>query len=182
MTLPIVRPRAEEAADLAALHIRCWQEAYRGIVPDSILDDTDPGHQIAVWRSAIEDPRRIVLAAYDGGRPVGFIMAGVATEQLFEGIDGHIYALYLAASHYRQGIGRRLLGMTAGNWRDRGGRSLALGVLSANARARHFYDALGGRLVREGTYDWGGHAIPDAIYVFEALDALARLNDGTVHP
>lgn len=173
MTIRIGRPDPEEADGLAALHIRCWREAYRDFVPAEILDRAGIEKRRAVWRAALGDPQRIVLAAYGGDSPVGFIMAGTPLEQLFDDMDGHVPALYVAASHYRLGLGRRLLGRAAQEWAAAGGRSLALGVLADNLRARDFYEALGGRLVRSGVFDWDGHLMPDAVYVFENLAALA---------
>ena len=171
--IAIRRPRAAEAPAMAALHIACWREAYRGIVPDDLLARADLSKRTAVWRGAIADPERIVLAAYDGERAAGFIIAGKPLEHLFDGMDGHIAALYVARSHYRKGIGRRLLGTGAGQWLGRGGTSLALGVLAANSRARAFYENCGARLVSEGTYNWDGHDLPDAIYCFDDLRRLA---------
>jgi ribosomal protein S18 acetylase RimI-like enzyme len=172
VSLAIRRPTADEAAELAALHIACWQEAYRGIVPDEVLAGADLTRRTAVWQGAIANHERIVLAAFDGRNPVGFVMAGAALETLFAGMDGHIPALYVAASHYRRGIGRRLMGEAARAWQAQGGRSLALGVLAANARARAFYEACGARLVSDGVYDWDGHELAHAVYCF---DDLARL-------
>ena len=62
-----------------------------------------------------------------------------------------------------------------GQWLGRGGTSLALGVLAANSRARAFYENCGARLVSEGTYNWDGHDLPDAIYCFDDLRRLATL-------
>jgi len=174
VTIAIARPERGEAAELAALHIACWREAYRDIVPEEQLARADLEKRSAVWERAIADPERIVLATYETGAPVGFMLAGAPTETLFEGIDGHVSALYVAASHYRLGLGRRLMAGAAAQWLARGGKSLALGVLAANHRARSFYEGMGGRLVSEGIYQWDGHDLPDAVYVFDDLAALAE--------
>lgn len=173
MTIRLARVSPEEAEAFAALHVACWREAYRSMVPDSLLAGVTPAVRLPIWQAALDDPARIVLGGYDSTGPVGFVMAGVALEPLFDGIDGHIQALYVTASYYRQGIGRRLLAATARGWLATGGQTLALGVLADNVRARRFYEALGGRLVKTGTYDWDGHQLDDAIYVFENLKQLA---------
>ena len=175
MTIRIARPGRDEAAALASLHIRCWREAYGDLVPAQVLVNVDLEQRTAIWARALDDQDRIVLAAYDGEAPVGFIMAGPPTEHLFDGMDGHVSALYVAASHYRLGLGRMLLSAAAAQWLARGGKSLALGVMAANARARGFYDAAGGRVVSTGTYTWEGHSIPDAIYLFDDLETLADI-------
>ena len=176
MTIRLARPLPHEAGDLAALHVACWREAYAGIVPQEILAPATASTRLAMWTAALANPDQIATAAYDGAEPVGFILAGPPLEPPFEGVDGQIPAFYIRASHYRRGIGRRLLADAAARWLARGGHSLTLGVLAGNVRARAFYEALGARLVRTGTYDWDGVPLPDAIYVFEPLEALGRLS------
>lgn len=37
---PTVRPaRVAEARQMASLNVRCWQETYRGLMSDAVLDD-----------------------------------------------------------------------------------------------------------------------------------------------
>ena len=103
---------------------------------------------------------------------MGFIVTGKAIEHLFDDIDGHVSALYIASFHYRRGIGQILMGLAAKAWLAQGGHSLALGVLAENTRARSFYEALGGKLVKTGIYEWDGFPLADAIYNFDDLPAL----------
>jgi hypothetical protein len=36
----IVRPaRVQDVRQIARVHVRCWQETYRGLMPDAVLDD-----------------------------------------------------------------------------------------------------------------------------------------------
>jgi GNAT superfamily N-acetyltransferase len=154
------------------MHVQCWREAYAEIVPAKLLASFDASKRVDHWRKYIADPSRIVLAAFDNSVPVGLVNAGIADETYFEGQDGHIAALYVLASHHKMGIGRRLVGGVADLWLKRGGKTLAVGVLAENLKARRFYEALGARFVRAGTYVWDGYELPDAIYVFEDLPSL----------
>ena len=37
-----VRPaRIEDVAQMARVNVRCWQETYRGLMSDAVLDDPD---------------------------------------------------------------------------------------------------------------------------------------------
>lgn len=163
----------EEAGILAELHVQCWREAYGDMVPQAVLDAADVVERTAAWRKALADRTHLTLTAFEGEMAVGFIHAGPPKENLFDGMDGHVAALYVRRSHYRQGIGEALLRQTAAWWQDKGGRHLSLGVLGGNVRARAFYEAMGGRLVKTGTFNWHGFDLPDAIYDFEDLPALA---------
>jgi len=174
VTLALRRPRPEEAEELARLHIQCWREAYEGIVPKVVLENASLEARIATWRRHIADEERIVLAAYDGEKPVGFILAGPPREEVFEGADGQVAAFYILASHQRMGLGKRLLREAARGWKALGGKSLGLGVLAENAKARAFYEKMGGKLAKTGTWSWDGHPLADAIYIFHDLDALGK--------
>ena len=42
----IIRPaRVQDVKQMARVHVRCWQETYRGLMPDAVLDD--PGFPAA---------------------------------------------------------------------------------------------------------------------------------------
>jgi ribosomal protein S18 acetylase RimI-like enzyme len=166
------RPELIEAEAFAALHVQCWREAYAGIIPLLLLESFSPQQRIPNWQRALVNPERIVIGAYGGEQPVGFIMAGKPDDVLHDNADGQIFALYIAASHYRFGVGRKLLKSAAKIWLQKGGRALSLGVLAENVRARSFYESMGGKLVRTGLYEWSGFKLADAIYIFENLDQL----------
>ena len=67
-----VRPaRVEDAAQMARVNVRCWQETYRGLMPDAVLDG--PGFLVArerFWTAALTDERyrenRVAVAERDG--------------------------------------------------------------------------------------------------------------------
>ena len=175
-SVSFARPDAPQAALMAALHVRCWREAYSAIVPEDLVARFDVGHMTSRWQEHLAKPDRFIEAAYDADNPVGFVNSGAPVEPLFDGMDGHIAALYVAKSHYRRGLGRALMAHAAADWLSRGGHSISLGVLAENAQARAFYEAIGGRLVKTGYYDWHGHQLADAIYVFEDLNRLAAFS------
>ncbi len=168
----LARPSLEEAEAFASLHVACWRETYGGLVPDAVIGKATAETRIPIWRAALADPTRVVIGAYDGGPPVGFVMAGAADEPP---ADGHIHALYIRSSHHRRGLGRTLIGATARVWMAQGGQSLSVGVLATNSPARSFYEALGGRLIRTGHHDWGGHNLAEATYLFEHLEELGTI-------
>jgi ribosomal protein S18 acetylase RimI-like enzyme len=167
------RPLNDEAAAMAKLYVQCWREAYAPIVPPDLVARFDVAHMIVRWQEHVQKPERFIQAAYDGEQPIAFVNSGSPVEKIHDEMDGHIAALYVAQSHYRLGLGRKLMAFAAADWSARGGHSITLGVLAANQRARAFYEAMGGRMVKTGHYDWHGHQLEDAIYVFEDLPRLA---------
>jgi ribosomal protein S18 acetylase RimI-like enzyme len=166
------RPRLDEAEAMAALHVQCWREAYAGFLPSELMSTFSTERRLPMWQVAIPHPERFVLSAYDEAKPIGFVISGATDEKHIENQDGHLWAIYIEGQYHRKGIGRELIAAAAADWLAKGGKSITLGVLAENTDARMFYEKLGARLVKTSTYDWEGHKLADAIYVFEDLTSL----------
>ena len=168
-------PASGMAEEIAHLHVASWREAYADIVPAEVLANVDMADRISRWRTYLlgteGSPTYLARA---GGEAAGFIRAGAVKEPLAEGADGHIFALYVLRRFHRRKIGQTLVALAARAWLQRGGAALSVGVLSANAGARAFYEALGARFIRPDTYEWDDHNLPESIYLFENLEELSR--------
>jgi ribosomal protein S18 acetylase RimI-like enzyme len=157
---------------MARLHVRCWREAYADFLPSELMNTFGNETRLPMWRSVSANSNRFVLAAYENGNAIGFVISGATDEKHIENQDGHLWALYIAADHARRGIGRHLISCAAADWIKKGGTSITIGVLAENIRARSFYEALGAKLVKLGTYEWDGFPLPDTVYIFENLPSL----------
>lgn len=161
------RPRQDEAAAFAALHVRCWQESYQSFLPAELMASFTVETRLQMWQAVLANDGRFVLGAYAGAAPVGFVISGQGDERLIDEQDGHIWSFYIAKAHHRHGIGRQLFQAALRDWQGRGGSSMTIGVLADNLPARHFYEAMGARLVKTSVYDWAGFALPDCIYLMK---------------
>ena len=175
MEISYRRPGVDEAEAFAALHVQCWRETYADIVPAELMATFSTATRLPLWQHAVADRHRFILGAYEAGRPVGFIMSGATEEKLIENQDGHIWALYIAAAQHKHGIGRHLVAQAAADWFSRGGTTMTVGVFAENKPARAFYEKIGAEIVRQGTYRWDGHDLPDCIYFWHDLAKLAKL-------
>jgi GNAT superfamily N-acetyltransferase len=139
-----------DAQAIAALHAGSWQRHYRGAFSDLFLDHDAAGYLLPLWtaRLATPDPRaRTILAERDG------TVAGVAHTLLGQHATWGAFLdnLHVAYGLKRQGIGTRLLALTARavlDWSPASG--LYLWVLEQNSDARAFYTARGGACVERG--------------------------------
>jgi ribosomal protein S18 acetylase RimI-like enzyme len=133
-----IRPaQADDAEALAVLHVRVWDEAYTGLMPQPVLDERR-ARPLADWthawqaRLALTDQRTWVALA--GAEIVGFAESGRARD----GSGGlEMMALYVRSSHYDTGLGHRLLATAIGD------EPAYLWVLDGNARAIGFYERHG---------------------------------------
>lgn len=167
-------PVPDDAAVIADLHVTSWRETYTGMIPPGILENADMADRTARWRGYLETSGSPIWVARVDGEVSGFIHAGPVKEPVVEGADGHIFALYILERFHRKGIGRRLIGLVARDWSDQGGRALSVGVLTANHKARAFYEALGARFVRPAIYPWHGHDLEESIYIFENIGKISK--------
>jgi ribosomal protein S18 acetylase RimI-like enzyme len=168
----IVRPAAAaDAPAIGTVHVEAWRAAYRGLVPDAILDGFSIAGRIAHWRGALaarpaDDPRRIWVAAV-AGRVAGFATTGPARDESAPPPPGagEIEAIYLEPELVGRGIGRALFARAAQDLTARGFDPLVVWVFEANPRARAFYEAAGFRV--DGArhdIDFDGAVVPEIRY------------------
>ena len=133
---PSIRRAAEEdASALAGLHVRAWQWAYRGMLPDAYLDGLagQTAQREAMWRQELRGlpAECLVWVAERDGRLVGFCNTAPSRDGEPE-VAG-------------TGVGAALMRHAMAALRARGYRAAVLWVLDANERARRFYEKGGWR-------------------------------------
>ncbi|MGH2451769.1 MAG: GNAT family N-acetyltransferase [Candidatus Limnocylindria bacterium] len=144
-----IRPAEQrDAAALARLHVRTWQVAYRGQLPDSFLDalDAEVDQRTSRWERSIADAtsrRWVQLVAEAGDRVVGFVTFGPSGDEPIDPRIGEIYAIYVDPSYWDRGYGRALFTTAVDGLIDAGFGEATLWVLGTNARARRFYEVAG---------------------------------------
>lgn len=137
----------EDTGPLAALHVASRRAAYRGLMPDRLLDGPDvEAERARAWRERLASPApgaRTWVAEDEGGL-LGFIASGPTREpELDPGRVADVFSLYLAPARFGQGVGRALLDHTLDDLRARGFQEVVLWVLEGNARAERFYARAG---------------------------------------
>jgi GNAT superfamily N-acetyltransferase len=148
MTLPVrVRQAHPEDADaIARVHVASWQVAYRGQLPDELLDALSVEFRAAGWRRILgEAAGQSVIVAERGERVVGFASVGPTRDPDAAEPVGELYALYVDPTDWSTGAGRALIQAAEARLRATGAAEATLWVLASNARARRFYELAGWR-------------------------------------
>ncbi|MGK3204829.1 N-acetyltransferase family protein [Amycolatopsis sp. MEPSY49] len=114
-----------DAPAIGEVHVRSWQAAYAGLIPDDFLSRLSAESRAASWARLIGDGGRVLVAEEDG------VIAGFAAFG-----DGRLYALYLLPEYWGRGLGRALHDRVV---EELPGDSAVLWVLSTNERAKAFY-------------------------------------------
>ena len=131
------------------LHVRSWQVAYRGIVPDAILDGLSIESRVEFWARAIaqtatEPSRDVRIWVVEEADQV----VGLATTRACPDADvppgtGELHSIYLAPEAWSRGLGATLLAAAVADLHERGFAPLVLWVIEANVRGRRFYERTG---------------------------------------
>lgn len=135
---PIIKPLEtdEEIRGKAYVHWKAWQEAYTGIVDQSFLDKLTPERNIPGSFKWKDD----TIIAKDDSAVIGFVVCGPCRDEDLSNA-GEVYAIYVLAEHYGQGVGYVL--MQAALERLKLYERVVVWVLKDNARAIRFYQRCG---------------------------------------
>jgi ribosomal protein S18 acetylase RimI-like enzyme len=141
---------ADDAADIAEVVVRSWQEAYRGLLPQGFLDSLDPAARTQGLRQAIENqrpPADAFIVLTDRARVVGFAIISASRDQDNPAAAvGELCSIYLHPDTWGRGLGGLLLDRAVALLTDAGNRAATLWVLAENTRAIRFYESAGWRL------------------------------------
>ena len=192
-----------DASALARVIVDTGRIAHRGQMPDDLLLSQPLAEAYAEsecnWARTLhqiaeaDDPQECLYVAEDDvdvdigvgiggsddtdqmvGQVVGLAMGGPAREET-QAHRGEVYVLYIATPKQRCGLGRRLVQSVSLHLAQLGMTGLEIACLAANTPARCFYEALGGRVVRERILEQDGILLTEVIYGWDDIRALATL-------
>lgn len=133
----------DDAEALTDLHLDVWEEAYAGLMPETIFAErrSQRSARIDRWRTNIDTGPISSLVVEDAvpGRLLGFAGAGPARDDAPGLPPLELTALYVRAERYGTGLGHALLEKVIGS------AAAYLWVLDGNQRASAFYERQGFR-------------------------------------
>jgi len=163
----IIRPAlVRDSHGIALVHVSSWQDAYRGIVPQSYLDQLSVADRERRWVEFFERGSSETLVADTAGHIVGFISYGNSREENALRHVGEIYAIYVASSHWSTGVGRSLWEAASARLRELSLAQAIVWVLVANEQAIRFYERVGFSISKgsETPVEIGGMRLPKVRY------------------
>jgi ribosomal protein S18 acetylase RimI-like enzyme len=137
------RATPDDAAALAEVHVTAWRQAYRGIVPDSYLEQFTVEARTERYRQFLADGTAETYVAEQESRPVGFLTLGGCRDTDVERSNtGEIWGIYILPEYWRRGIGRFLCEHGQNILASRDFTVATLWVMETNLPARRFYEAM----------------------------------------
>jgi ribosomal protein S18 acetylase RimI-like enzyme len=131
----------DDALVMGGVHVRAWQSAYRGQMPDEYLDGPSAQERAQMWSDALARPddSRAILVVHDQD-VVGFAAVGPAADATG---TGDLYSINTEPDRWGRGYGRALLARAEVELAALGYDEAVLWVPPGNERARRFYEASG---------------------------------------
>lgn len=149
--MPAAHVRPATLADtegIGLVHVRSWQYAYRGKLPQDHLDRLDPAGRAEAWRRimAETEPSRggVLAAVTEGAGITGFASFGPSRDHDTDPRrTGEVFAIYVDPDAWGTGAGRDLMAGATAELARLGYADAILWVLDTNDRARRFYTLAG---------------------------------------
>jgi GNAT superfamily N-acetyltransferase len=161
----------DDAAAIAAVHVRCWQTAYRGYFPDDFLDGLNLAERTERWGVWLADAAEPTAVDDAPGGIAGFVRIGPSRDPGASGATGELLAIYVEPSRWRRGVGTELMSWATAAAPARGWTAMTLWTIEGNARARSFYERCrwfpDGATKRE---PFAGHLVTQVRYAWPALE------------
>jgi ribosomal protein S18 acetylase RimI-like enzyme len=147
MNSPTIRPAiSTDAAQIANVHVRSWQQAYRELFPAdylSSLDQTLPQRKHH-WAQALAAGELNVFVAIVDEQLIGWIAVGASRDKDADPQRcAEVMAIYVLAEHWRTGVGAKLWRAGVEPLIEQGYNRATLWVLAENHRAIEFYRRAG---------------------------------------
>ena len=138
------KANVEDASGIALVHVRSWQVAYRGHMPDEFLDGLDVEKRTNMWRELTQILKRSSSSPKITKANIqGFSALGPSRDTDADPNTAEVSAIYVHPEKWGKGIGRALLSTSLDQVRNREFDQVTLWVLEANQRARSFYESFG---------------------------------------
>ncbi|GER89184.1 N-acetyltransferase [Dictyobacter vulcani] len=163
----------EDAPAIARVHVESWQSTYRGIIPDTYLDNLSTAPRERMWTrilSATADTSIVLVAVDKAGEIVGFINGGRERDN-DPVYNAELYAIYLLDSCHGHGTGRALTQALAAHLVQAGYSTMLVWVLADNPTVG-FYQHLGAHYLRSKRDEIGGADLEEAAYGWSDIRAL----------
>ncbi len=153
---------SSDITELAAVHIQCWNETYRGIIPDDYLDKLSLESRIQIWTKVLGSPGHYGEIVRHECRLFAFLSAGKAIEK--QGYPSEeIFALYVLKAFQRKNLGRELCTRL---FATKDLQAVCAWVLRENPSCQ-FYERMGGKIIDARDTEIGGKIFQEVLYRLE---------------
>ena len=139
MNLEIIRATSENAIEMGFIHSCSWRKAYKGIIPDKIIDGFTSEKRAEVFQSVIPKAEEEYYLFKVNGIPAGFASLNRSQEDNAPKCVGEIYSIYFHPDFWGTSVTKKGLQFCIDRLSNLGYSYITIWVLKDNTRAINFY-------------------------------------------
>ncbi|RVU54531.1 GNAT family N-acetyltransferase [Anaerosphaera multitolerans] len=137
--MKIRKAAIEDIKDISRIHALSWKFAYRGIIPQTYLDELKEDFWVTPFEIWLNNNILTVLVMIEESSIIGCTAYGKSRDKSLSDW-GEIISIYLLPEYYNKGYGSKLLESAVQDLKQSGFKNIYLWVLKENLRARYFYE------------------------------------------
>lgn len=163
---------SDDAAEIASLHARSWQLAYKGMLSDDFLTNHVVADRQQLWNKRLMSPSQdqYVMVCHESELLLGFVCMFLNHDDQYGALLDN---LHVAPGQQRRGIGQQLMRNAMRYLLEHDTpHGMFLWVFEQNANAVKFYEKLGGQLMEKQPYSGIGETAVPAFRVVWQQDSL----------
>ena len=134
----------EDVKEIAAIHVKSWQVVYKGLIPQSYLNNLSISKREKSWQNILTHSQTHTIVQEIDDLVVGFANFGQTRDEDKDSkITGEITSIYLNPEYGRKGLGTECVEFILKNMKNLKFTQITLWVLDTNEIARKFYEKMG---------------------------------------
>ncbi len=137
--MEIRKATIDDIKDISRIHALSWRSAYKGIIPQTYLDELKEDFWVPAFTLWLKDKVLTAQVMIENGRIIGCVAYGKARDKSLLSW-GEIVSIYLIPEYFGKGYGSKLLESALLDLKQSGFQNIYLWVLKENQRARYFYE------------------------------------------
>jgi GNAT superfamily N-acetyltransferase len=137
-----------DAPDMAEIHMRSWEAAYKDIIPAEYNREKNAGRP-ALWERVLKGVNTTQYIIKKDGKTAGMLGIGPSQDEDAGDDVYELMGLYLLPEYFRQGIGTHTIEFAFTKARSLNKRIMTVWLLEDNTNAKRFYEKCG--FIADGT-------------------------------
>jgi len=131
-----------DAPDMAEVHMRSWEVAYKDFIPADYIREKNAGRP-ALWQRIITDENTTQYVIQSDGKTCGIMCVAPPQDEDVSEEFYELHGLYLHPDYYRQGIGTVAMDFAIDIARNLNKTQMTVWVFADNTNSINFYKKCG---------------------------------------
>ena len=140
ITIRLAKP--SDAADMAEVHMRSWEAAYKDIIPEEYIK-TKNATRPDLFKRIITDENKTQYVIQADGKTVGIMCIAPPKDDDVDDNYYELHGIYLHPDYYRRGIGTQAMKFVCDETRKLNKKYINVWVFAVNTNSINFYKKCG---------------------------------------